>query len=468
MGLLDRVNERHAALKNPVGSALVTAGESQFGHDSARWQLPSPWSFISENDAALDRVATSDDVYAVINLRARLMSGLKLKTYRGRGSTRSEVSSGPAIDLLDHINPFWTPRRLQRMDELSMGMWGSSFWAVEKDAFGTPRELWWMKPSRVRVVPDETNYIKGYLYEPANGSSKWIPFAPDEVVWFRYPNPLDEFASMSPLLASYKASTTGQAMLDSNKSLFTQGMQMGGFVVPAGDKVSFTKDQADDLERFLETRFSGARHAHRWSVLRFDATFKEAQVTPKDAEFVNGMNMTLRRVCNVYGVPSPLMNDLEHATLANASEFHKILWSNALVPDAELKSDEITEQLLPMFPGRRMHAEFDFTKVSALQEAATSVWERERAQIEVGSLTINEWRESHGKPPVEWGDVWWAPVNKSAVSGPTQPEPEPVPVEPEEAASALAMLDVKRLELAHGPLTLNGHKINGHGRVRHD
>lgn len=471
MGLLDRVNARHAELKNPVGGALVSAGDGAFGHDSSRWQSPSPWSFQSENDAALDRVATADDVFSVISLRARLMSGLKLKVYRGTGSTRSEVQVGPAVNLLKHVNPFWSPRRLQRMDELSMGMWGSSFWAIEKDEFGNPREIWWLKPSRVRVVPDEFNYIKGYLYEPANGSMKWIPFAADEIVWFRYPNPLDEFASLSPLLAAHKASTAGQAMLDSNRLLFTQGMQMGGFVVPSGDKVSFTKAQADDLERFLETRFSGSKHAHRWGVLRFDATFKEALISPRDAQFIDGMNMTLKRVCNVYGVPSPLMNDLEHATLANASEFHKILWSDALVPDAELKSDEITEQLLPMFPGRPLHVEYDFTKVPALQESATSVWDRERQQIEAGSMTVNEWRESHGMPPVPWGDVWWAPVNKGAVSGPTTPAPESEQVPEEDAANALAVLDLKTLEFRHGPLTLkgqNGHGVNGHGRVRHE
>src|SRR5690606_22254243 len=117
--------------------------------------------------------------------------------------------------------------------------------------------------------------------------------------------------------------------------------------------------------------FKGKEGAHRWAVLRFDAQFKESQVSPKDAEFVNGLNVTLRRICNVYGVPSPLLNDLEYATLANVNELHKILWMNALVPDAQLRASEITEQFLPMFPGRTLHAEFDFTQVDALHESAT-------------------------------------------------------------------------------------------------
>lgn len=462
MGLLDRVNARHAALASPVAGDLSLLSDTRYGHD--------PFQFMhSDGSKFLDRMATSDDVFSAVSLRARLMSGLKIKLYRGSGSGRKTVGFGQAYDLLQHVNPFWTQRRLFRMDEMSMGLWGESFWAIEKDQFGTPQEIWWLKPSRVRVVPDSKNYIKGFLYDPANGGQP-IPFKPDEIIWFRYPNPLDEFSPLSPLKAAQRAAETGSSMLDSNRALFAQGLQMGGFVSPTGDKVSFTQPQADDLEAFLEHRFKGSSNAHRWAVLRFDATFKQAQVTPRDAEFANGMNMTLRRVCNVYGIPSPLLNDLEHATLANVDSLHSILWADSLVPDAELRQEEITEQFLPMFSGRPLHAEFDFSKVPALQESATSVWDRERAQIEVGGLTVNEWRESHGLPSVPWGDAWWAPVNKGAVNGPDRPEPKPLPpADQETAAGALAALDIFSMEMRHGSMTLNGQtpkKINGHGRVQ--
>lgn len=463
MNFLDRIKERQARLKNPVGNDLAQVGDLVNGHDFSLFSAP-------EGDRSVDRVATADDLYAVINLRARLMSGLDLNLYRGSGSARKVVDFSPAVDLLKHINPFWTWRRLARMDELSMGIWGQSFWAIESDKIG-PREIWWLKPSKMHVVPDANGYIKGFLYEVtnANFNDRFIPFTPDEIVWFRYPNPLDELSPMSPLVAAERASTTGAAMMDGNAAIFNQGMQAGGFITPNGDKTSFTKPQADDLEAFLETRVRGTKNAKKWHVLRFDAQFKEAQITAKDAEFINGLNVSLRRVCNVYGVPSPLMNDLEHATLANLSELHKVLWSDALKPDAQLRQDEITEQFLPRFTGRPMHAEFDFTKVEALQESATSTWERERAQIEVGSLTINEWRESNGLPPVPWGDKWWAPINKGAVGGSESAPAQASPAEVDTAADVLAYLDLKQLEIKHGPMTLNGQRINGNGRrVQHD
>lgn len=415
MDLLARIAQRRRGreLAWPVGKGALTGLEESLGHDDSRF---SPEEYG-------DYIATSQDVYAVVTKRSRLMSGLELRSYHGRGADKLEVTSGPVVDLLRYVNPFWTFKRLQRVDEQAMGLWGETYWAVQKDALGQPKEIWWMKPPRVTPVPHESGYLAGYLYHPINGGPP-IPFAPDEVVWFRYPNPIDEFSALSPLAAARLAADTGAAMMLSNKKLFDQGMQMGGFVVPKDGKVTFGKTQAEDLERQLQSRFKGVDKAHRWAVLRFEAEFKNAGISPKDAEFVNGLNLSLRRVCNAYGMQSALLNDLEHATLSNAGVFERLEWSAALKPDAELRAAEIEEQLLPMFrpaPGHPLvdHVEFDFSTVPALQESASESWARERQAIEVGALTINEWRASKGLPPVAWGDVYWAPVNKSAVTDET-------------------------------------------------
>src|SRR5690606_29849066 len=104
--------------------------------------------------------------------------------------------------------------------------------------------------------------------------------------------------------------------------------------------------------------------------------------------------------------------------------------TNALKPDAELKAEEIEEQFLPMFRDRVDHCLYDFSEVEALQEAKSESWMRERQAIDTGRYTINEIRARNGEPPVPWGDVWWAPVNKFAVSGPdSQPASSSTQVE---------------------------------------
>ncbi|MFC9089002.1 phage portal protein [Nocardiopsis dassonvillei] len=430
MGLLDRINARrrgNTELGWPVGAGSVFPGDETFGHD--------PSEFSPEKYG--DYLATSNEVYSAVSLRARLVSSLKLNLYSGHDAQKTLVTKGPVVDLLRHVNPFWTWRRLMRMDEMCMGIWGQTFWAVEKGRDGTPEHIWWMKPSRVRPVPDEKDYLKGFLYEPIAGGPL-IRFDPDEVIWFRYPNPLDEFSPMSPLAAARLAADTASSMMKANQSLFTNGLNLGGIIIPSNDKSTFTAEQAKELGQMLDTRFRGADKAHRWLVMRFEAQLKGLDLTPKDAEFLGGLNLTLRQVANSYGIPTPLLNDMEHATLANLRELDQTLWSHSLQPDCDLKADEIEEQLLPMFGAQRGfksvdHVAWDYDAVPALQEAKGEVWDRDRQAIEAGALTVNEWRERNGLPRVAWGDVWWGAVNKHPVEGPEStpgapaPTPEPAP-----------------------------------------
>jgi HK97 family phage portal protein len=432
MSLLDRIAEaRHPRSEWPGGRG-ASAFEGPHGHDDDRF---SPESYG-------DYLATSNEIFSAISLRARAMSRLRLQLFRGQGPDRQEITAGPVNTLTESVNPFWTWRRLQRMDEMCMCLWGETAWALEPGLNGEPKNIWWLKPTRLRPVVHESRYLSGFLYHPADGSSP-LPFTTDEIVWFRYPNPIDEFSPLSPLAAARLAADTGSAMMQANRNLFRNGLALAGLVLPATDKVTFTSEQASDLERDLALRFTGADKRHRWAVLRYEAQFKSLEVSPKDAEFVSGLDLTLRQVGNAFGIPAPLLNDLAHATLANTREFERILWENTLVPDAGLRSDEIQEQLLPRFRNRVDHCEFDFSAIAALQESATESWTREAQAIDRGAITINEWRKSKGMPAVDWGDVPWMAVNKA-------------PVDPE---TGLLHVDNRDLEPAFDPAAARGRRL---------
>jgi HK97 family phage portal protein len=422
-GLLARIEAARSAgrgeLAWPTGRYDDVDVTGPSGHDQSEF---SPEEYG-------DYIATSNDVYSAVTLRARLMSSLTLRLFDRDGAGRTEVSQGPAYDVLRHVNPHWTRRRLARMDEMSMGLWGESFWAVHREG-GVPVETWWMKPSRVQPVPHPERYLAGFIYTSSSGER--VPFLPDEVVWFRYPNPLDEFSPLSPVAAARLAADTSAAMMKSNRNLHSQGLSVGGFITPKDDRVTFSPEQADELEMLLERRWSGAKNAKKWAVLRFDAAFQAMNVTPKDAEFVEGMNLTLRQTANAYGIPVTLLNDFANATLSNAREHKLLLWEHSLVPDSKDRAEEIIEQFLPMFPDRLRpgHAEYDYSEVPALQQANSESWMRERQAIEAGALLINEWRKDKGLPPLPWGDKWWGPVNKGAIEDEADVTPGGVGADP--------------------------------------
>lgn len=409
MSILDRVEARRAGLLNqyPLGDDIFE-WDRELGHRDEFG--PAEYG---------NYIATSNLIYSAIQLRSRRLATIPIRAYRGSDENKVLQTTGGVPRLLQHVNPFWTYERLKRQTEQSMGLWGEAFWAVQKDRRGLPDQLWWVNPTRMHPVPHPTKYLSGFLYEPTTGAEP-IPFRADEVIWFRYPNPLDEYAGLSPLAAGRLAADSHSDAMKSNRNMLKGGMQLGGVISPPKG-TTFSADNAKKLEHQLQQRLSGADKAHRWAILRFEAQVDKLAVTPRDAEWLGGLNFTVREVARAYGIPSPLLMDLENATLANVREFDRMLWELTLVPDEEFYVAELREQLLPMFGNatRVNHLEPDFTGVSALQESQTAVWDRERQQVESGLMTINEWRNSHGMADVAWGDVWWAPVNKGPVSDDT-------------------------------------------------
>jgi HK97 family phage portal protein len=381
---------------------------------------------------------TSNSVYVAARLRAQLLSSLPIAVYKVRPDGRKDkVTAGPIIELLSKVNPYWTFERLMEMVELSLCLWGEAYIFLDRGTTRrqAPRELWWARPDRVRVVPDTKDYISHFLYELPDGKDP-MRFERDEVIWLRYPNPLDEFSGLSPLQSAAIAADTSRAAQISNRMLFSNGIQMAGVVVPKSGQ-SLTEEQATQIERSMARRFKGQDKAHRWGVLRFDASFQPLSVTPKDAEYLGSLKWSLEEICRAYGVPLDLVGG--ERTYANQHDARLAIWSDTILPEARFIANELTEQLLPMFAGQADLVEFDSTGVTVLQEAEAQKWAIEKEKLDQGVMLPNEWRASKGMEPLPWGNAWWAPTSAGGIAPVTSLTP------PINGASALS----------NGTLTVN-------------
>lgn len=377
-----------------------------------------------------DYLKLSNTVYVCNRLRAQSLSALPIRLYKQSNGRKTEVTSGALYDLLHRVNPFWTAQRLIEMTEMSLGVWGEAFWFLDRGEQGgrEPREIWWARSDKVRVVKSKTDYISHYELIPDDGSQP-IRFERTEVIWFPYPNPINEWEGLSPLESARMAADAGRSAAQSNDKLFKSGIQMAGTISPAGgNNSSFTEEQATQIETAVNRRFRDPRNANKWAVLRSQIEFKPLSVTPKDAEFLGTLNWSMEEVCRAYGVPLDLIGGQRTYENYNAAQLD--LWYRTLLPEARFIANELTEQLLPLFTKQADVIELDTSGVPVLQEAERTRWATDKEQLLAGALILNEWREEMGKDPVPWGDVWWAPVGLTPVKDGELPEPAAVPPPP--------------------------------------
>ena len=345
--------------------------------------------------------ASSVSVYAAVKIRAEAVSRPNLIVHRrpSNGSLIPVDPTHPAQQLLDRVNPWYTKGDLWRATEIYLCLWGSAFWALEHGENGE-WEIWPLRPDRVSVVPDRRQYIRGFTYMGRNGP---VAYTPDEILWMRYFNPLEEFAGLSPIAPVRMAVDMGKDGLRFNRN-FLRNSAQPDFVLLTNE--TMTDSEIEEFYNRWEARYRGPGNAHRPAIASFVRDIKTLGFSQRDMEFIQGLRWSLEEVSRTYGVPKPLLSDLERATFANINAAERIFWRNTILPEMRFFEEQLTRMLLPRLGYPDLVATFDVSDVEVLREDENSRVSREAQLLDRGVLTINEVRRSRNLADVPWGDIW--------------------------------------------------------------
>ena len=348
--------------------------------------------------------ATSTPVYSAIRIRAEALTRPPVVVYRRAGSESGGLRlpvgpEHPAQQLLERVNRWYTRADLWRATEIYLNLWGSAYWMLDRDADGN-REIWPLRPDRVSIVPDKSEYIRGFVY---HGRSRMLALTPDEVVWFRYFNPLEEYAGLSPVAPARLAVDMGKDGLRFNRN-FLRNSAQPDFVMLTNEQMN--DSEIEDFYRRWEARFRGPAHAHRPAIASFVRDIKTLGLSHREMDFIQGLRWSLEEVSRAYGVPRPLLSDLERATFSNVNAAERFFWRNTMVPEMTFLAEQVTRKLFPMLGYDGLEMEFDLKSIEALAEDENARTTRESQLLDRGVLTINEVRRARNLPDVPWGNAW--------------------------------------------------------------
>ena len=108
----------------------------------------------------------------------------------------------------------------------------------------------------------------------------------------------------------------------------------------------------------------------------------------------------------VYGVPKPMMGDVERITFSNFQTARRVFWEDTMVPQLIFYQEALQQALLPNLglDVSGLFLEFDLSVVEALQESENDRAKRRQMYVTTGIMTVNEVRQEMNLPTVEWGD----------------------------------------------------------------
>lgn len=349
-------------------------------------------------------------VYVCTNRIATAAASVPFRVYRKlrrSGETViEEVIEHPVIDLLDQVNPLQTRYDLWEGTLGFLEIAGNCYWELVRDSRGDVREIYFLHPHKVRVVPDEKVGVIGYLYE-VNGRN--IAFDVKDVIHHKYFNPNSEWYGQSSITAARNSVILDRLATQYNRNFFSQGAVLDGYLTPTDPEMVMTDEERIRIQEAWNQAYGGVNNSHRTAVLTGSLKYNTISLPPKDIEFLALKGLTKAEIAAAFGVPMPLI-DQEKTTYRNYETALKDFWQSTMVPKLTKVAETITEQLLqkidPTFFG-----EFDLSGVEALREDAERQTDIDVKLIREGVMLINEVRQERGLSPVPWGDTWWRPFN---------------------------------------------------------
>jgi HK97 family phage portal protein len=378
--LTNRLGDRQAKALRPVQHVQAVARHNAYH-----------WGDLSAMEAQSRVYRESPWVYVAVNRIAEAAALTPLKVYRLDGEQRLEVERHPLEALLDKPNPFISRFELLEQTIGMLELTGNAYWFLSGDGLGIPMQIWPLRPDRVSIIPDENNYVRGYVYEV---DGKRIPLEAVEVVHFKRWHPANDYYGLSALEAARMVVTTDKAMSEWNRNTF--GQDNG---VPAG-VVNVKKPISDaEFERIKrEWRASYGGPQRRTAFLRAEDTEWQALgFSHNELDFLHGRKTNRDEILNIFGVPVGMVSD--NATEANAKVAERVFIERTLWPKLVRISQKIAQELLPFWPGEHV-AEFEDIRPTDTQARLDEI----RTAYPV--MSINEIRQRYYRlQAVTWGDL---------------------------------------------------------------
>lgn len=306
------LNRLKSLLRPPEAKASRAAQLVQLEYGSrARW-TPRDYAALAPEGFMQNAI-----VHRAVKLVAENAASVAYLVYEGANARDQH----PLLDLLARPNPRQDGAALLEAVHANLLLAGNAYVeAVMLD--GALRELYALRPDRMRVVPGPDGWPAAYEYTVAGESMRYDQSAtPPPVLHLTQFHPLDDHYGMSSLEAAATACDLHNAASRWNKALLDNAARPSGALVYTGPEGSVLSDgQFERLKRELEDTYQGALNAGRPLLLEGGLDWKAMSLSPKDMDFLEAKHTAAREIALAFGVPPMLLGIPGDNTYSNYQE----------------------------------------------------------------------------------------------------------------------------------------------------
>lgn len=363
--------------------------------------------------SALEQFGNVGALFAIVSRLAEAVSQVEWKLYRKQNDgrrryreveTREEVTHHAALSLLRKPNPFMGQKEFIEGVQQHIDLAGEG-WIVAAFNEGFrgagPIELWPMRPDRVKIVTDYSDFLTGYLYCPP-GAGEPVPLEVERVIQLRMPNPMDPYRGLGPVQSLMADLDSSRYASEYNRNFFLNSAEPGG-IIEVEDRLD--DDEFRELASRWREQHQGIANAHRVAILE-QGKWVDRKFSMRDMMFPELSGMNSEKIREAYGFPKGMTGATEDVNKANAEANERMFARWLLVPRLERIKEALNNDLLPMFGSTAQGLEFDYIDPVPEDREADNQERITKAQaskllVEAG-YDATQVLETVGLPEMEW------------------------------------------------------------------
>jgi HK97 family phage portal protein len=344
-------------------------------------------------------------VHRAVRLTAESIGALSFSLYDGA----NELTAHPLLDLMARPNPRQDGASFLESVASHLLLAGNAYIeAVSTGEGAAPtsqdvRELYALRPDRMKVVPGPDGWPQAFEYTVAGSTVRFDQGASlPPILHLTLFNPLDDYYGLSPLEAAACAVDTHNAAAKWNKALLDNAARPSGALVYGGPEGSVLSDaQFERLKRELADQYTGSGNAGRPLVLEGGLEWKAMSLSPKDMDFMEAKHSAAREIALAFGVPPMLLAIPGDNTYSNYQEANRVFFRQTVLPLGNRIAQALAQWLAPAFGPLTLAIDVD--RIDALSPDRAALWER---VTKAPFLTVNEKRQATGYGAVQGGDTF--------------------------------------------------------------
>ena len=240
--------------------------------------------------------------------------------------------------------------------------------------------------------------IQGYYQYSFKSPSK-IPiyFEPDEVVYFIMNKRPQSIYGFSPVQSIQQVLETLMQSTRYNKEFFTRNAMPDGII-------SLLDANPDSMKKFKESWMANYKgQPHKLAFQNTDAKFTTFGPNQRDMEWLEGQKWYFHLVFGVFGVSPVEAGFHENVNQGNQAGQERVTVKNAIKPFIQLLENHINRHVInELLQDDKPPIKFKFSPKDHSEEQIQ--FEQQMKEIDVGAMTVNEYRSLKGLDPVDWGD----------------------------------------------------------------